>query len=394
MSKRDFYDVLGVAKSASAEEIKKAYRKMAIKYHPDKNPGDKQAEDNFKEAAEAYEILSNAEKKQRYDHYGHAGVGGASGGGGGGYGGGGMNMEDIFSQFGDIFGNGGGGGGSPFDSFFGGGGQQSRGGRRVAKGSNLRIKVKLTLEEIANGTEKKIKVNKQVSCKTCDGTGAKDKSSVSTCKTCGGSGAVRRVTNTILGQMQTSSTCPTCNGSGQQITSKCTVCHGEGTTRGEETISINIPAGVSDGMQLSMSGKGNAAPNGGIPGDLIILIEETPHESLKREGNNVVYDLHVSIIDAALGFSAEVPTIDGKAKIKIEPGTQSGKLLRLKGKGIPEVNSYHRGDEIIHVNIWTPKALSAEERAMLEKLRESPNFKPQPGKNDKSFFEKMKEYFE
>ena len=394
MSKRDFYDVLGVTKSATAEEIKKAYRKMAIKYHPDKNPGDKQAEDNFKEAAEAYEILSNAEKKQRYDHYGHAGVGGASGGGGGGYGGGGMNMEDIFSQFGDIFGNGGGGGGSPFDSFFGGGGQQSRGGRRVAKGSNLRIKVKLTLEEIANGTEKKIKVNKQVSCKTCDGTGAKDKSSVSTCKTCGGSGAVRRVTNTILGQMQTSSTCPTCNGSGQQITSKCTVCHGEGTTRGEETISINIPAGVSDGMQLSMSGKGNAAPNGGIPGDLIILIEETPHESLKREGNNVVYDLHVSIIDAALGFSAEVPTIDGKAKIKIEPGTQSGKLLRLKGKGIPEVNSYHRGDEIIHVNIWTPKALSAEERAMLEKLRESPNFKPQPGKNDKSFFEKMKEYFE
>jgi molecular chaperone DnaJ len=394
MSKRDFYDVLGVAKSASAEEIKKAYRKMAIKYHPDKNPGDKQAEDNFKEAAEAYEILSNAEKKQRYDHYGHAGVGGASGGGGAGYGGGGMNMEDIFSQFGDIFGNGGGGGGSPFDSFFGGGGQQSRGGRRVAKGSNLRIKVKLTLEEIANGTEKKIKVNKQVSCKTCDGTGAKDKSSVSTCKTCGGSGAVRRVTNTILGQMQTSSTCPTCNGSGQQITSKCTVCHGEGTTRGEETISINIPAGVSDGMQLSMSGKGNAAPNGGVPGDLIILIEETPHESLKREGNNVVYDLHVSIIDAALGFSAEVPTIDGKAKIKIEPGTQSGKLLRLKGKGIPEVNSYHRGDEIIHVNIWTPKALSAEERAMLEKLRESPNFKPQPGKNDKSFFEKMKEYFE
>ena len=392
MSKRDFYDVLGVTKSASAEEIKKAYRKMAIKYHPDKNPGDKQAEDNFKEAAEAYEILSNAEKKQRYDHYGHAGVGGASSGGGGGYGGGGMNMEDIFSQFGDIFGNG--GGGSPFDSFFGGGGQQSRGGRRVAKGSNLRIKVKLTLEEIANGAEKKIKVNKQITCKTCDGSGAKDKSSVSTCKTCGGAGAVKRVTNTILGQMQTSSTCPTCNGSGQQITSKCTVCHGEGTTRGEETISINIPAGVSDGMQLSMSGKGNAAPNGGIPGDLIILIEETPHESLKREGNNVVYDLHVSIIDAALGYSAEVPTIDGKAKIKIEPGTQSGKLLRLKGKGIPEVNSYHRGDEIIHINIWTPKALSAEERSMLEKLRESPNFKPQPGKNDKSFFEKMKEYFE
>jgi molecular chaperone DnaJ len=392
MSKRDYYDILGVSKGSSADEIKKAYRKLAIKFHPDKNPDDKSAEDKFKEAAEAYEILSNPEKKQRYDQYGHAGVGAASGGGGG-YGGGGMNMDDIFSQFGDIFG-GGGGGGSPFDSFFGGGQQQSRGGRRVAKGSNLRIKVKLTLEEIANGAEKKIKVNKQVTCKTCDGTGAKDKSSVSTCSTCGGSGAVRRVTNTILGQMQTSSTCPTCNGSGSQITSKCNSCHGEGTVRGEETISINIPAGVSDGMQLSMSGKGNAAPNGGIPGDLIILIEEMPHETLKREGNNIVYDLHVSIVDAALGFSAEVPTIDGKAKIKIDPGTQSGKLLRLKGKGIPEINSYQRGDEIIHVNIWTPKALSSEERDLLEKLRDSPNFKPQPGKNDKSFFEKMKEYFE
>ena len=386
MSKRDYYDVLGVAKSASAEEIKKAYRKLAIKYHPDKNPDDKSAEDKFKEAAEAYEVLSSPEKKQRYDQFGHAGVGGAAGGG---YGGGGMNMEDIFSQFGDIFG----GGGSPFDSFFGGGGQ-SRGGRRVAKGSNLRIKVKLTLEEIDNGAEKKIKVNKQVSCKTCDGTGAKDKGSVSTCKTCGGSGSVRRVTNTILGQMQTTATCPTCHGSGQQITAKCGSCHGNGTVRGEETISINIPAGVSEGMQLSMAGKGNAAPNGGIPGDLIILIEEIPHENLKREGNNVVYDLHVSIPDAALGASVEVPTIDGKAKIKIEPGTQSGKLLRLKGKGIPEVNSYHRGDQIIHVNIWTPKALNSEERALLEKLRESANFKPQPGKNDKSFFDKMKEYFE
>ncbi|CAM4391316.1 molecular chaperone DnaJ [Pedobacter westerhofensis] len=392
MSKRDYYDILGVAKNSSPEEIKKAYRKLAIKYHPDKNPDDHTAEDKFKEAAEAYEILSNPEKKQRYDHYGHAGVGGASGGGGG-YGGGGMNMEDIFSQFGDIFG-GGGGGGSPFESFFGGQQRGGASGRRVAKGSNLRIKVKLTLEEIAHGAEKKIKVNKQVVCKTCDGSGAKDKSSISTCKTCGGNGSVRRVTNTILGQMQTTSTCPTCNGSGSQITSKCTSCHGEGTVRGEETISINIPAGVSDGMQLSMSGKGNAAPNGGIPGDLIILIEEIPHETLKREGNNIVYDLHLSIVDAALGYSAEVPTIDGRAKIKIEPGTQSGKLLRLKAKGIPEVNSYHRGDQIIHVNIWTPKALSSEERSMLEKLRDSPNFKPQPGKNDKSFFEKMKEYFE
>lgn len=384
MAKRDFYDILGVSKNSSADEIKKAYRKLAIKYHPDKNPGDKEAEDKFKEAAEAYEVLSNPEKKQRYDQFGHAGTSA------GGYGGGGhMNMDDIFSQFGDIFG----GGGSPFDSFFGGGGQQ--GGRsRVSRGSNLRIKVKLNLDEIAKGAEKKIKVNKLVVCRTCDGTGAKDRSSVQTCRTCGGAGSVRRVTNTILGQMQTSSTCPTCNGSGTQITAKCDSCHGEGVVRGEETITINIPAGVSEGMQLSMSGKGNAAPNGGIPGDLIILIEEIPHETLQREGNNVVYDLHISFIDAALGASVEVPTIDGKAKIKIEPGTQGGKILRLKGKGVPEVNSYHRGDQLVYVNIWTPKAISKDERELLEKLQSSPNFKPQPGKHEKSFFERMKEYFE
>lgn len=389
MAKRDYYDVLGVTRSSSADEIKKAYRKMAIKYHPDKNPGDKQSEENFKEAAEAYEVLSNPEKKQRYDQFGHAG--GSSSANGGGYGGGHMNMEDIFSQFGDIFG--GGSGGSPFDSFFGGQ-QQTRGGRRAARGTNLRIKVKLNLEEIAKGVEKKVKVNKQVVCTSCDGSGAKDKSSFNTCPTCNGSGAVRRVTNTILGQMQTTSTCPTCNGEGTQITSKCNSCHGEGLMRGEETISINIPAGVSEGMQLSMSGKGNAAPRGGIPGDLIILIEEIPHESLKREGNNVIHDLHISFIDAAIGASVEVPTIDGKAKIKIEPGTQGGKILRLKGKGLPEVNSYHKGDQLIYVNIWTPKALSKDERDMLDKLRESPNFKPQPGKNEKSFFDKMKEYFE
>jgi molecular chaperone DnaJ len=389
MAKRDYYDILGVSKGASEDEVKKAYRKMAIKYHPDKNPGDKEAEEKFKEAAEAYEVLSKPEKRQRYDQFGHAAN--AQSPNGGGYGGGGMDMDDIFSQFGDIFG----GGGSPFESFFGGGRQSgSGGGRRVARGTNLRIKVKLTLEEIANGAEKKIKVNKQVVCKTCDGTGAKDKSAFSTCKTCGGSGAVRRVTNTILGQMQTTSTCPTCNGEGSVITSKCNVCHGDGVVRGEETISINIPAGVSEGMQLSMSGKGNAAPRGGVPGDLIILIEEVPHETLKRDGNNIIYDLHISFVDAAIGTSVEVPTIDGKAKIKIEPGTQGGKILRLKGKGVPEVNSYHRGDQLVHINIWTPKALSREEREMLEKLQGSPNFKPNPGKNEKSFFERMKEYFE
>lgn len=383
MAKRDYYDILGVERKAGADEIKKAYRKLAIKFHPDKNPGDKEAEDKFKEAAEAYEVLSSQEKRQRYDQFGHAGNGA------GGYGGGHMNMEDIFSQFGDIFG----GGGSPFDSFFGGGGQ-TRGGRRVARGSNLRIKVKLSLSEIVNGAEKKIKVNKQVACQACDGSGAKDKSSFHTCNTCGGSGTVRRVTNTILGQMQTTSTCPTCSGEGTQVTSKCAVCHGDGVIRGEETISINIPAGVSEGMQLSMSGKGNAAPRGGIPGDLIILIEEVQHDALKREGHNLIYDLHISFADAALGSSIEIPTIDGKAKIRIEPGTQGGKILRLKGKGIPEVNSYHRGDQLVYVNIWTPKALSREERDLLEKLNSSPNFKPQPGKNEKSFFDRMKEYFE
>jgi len=382
MAKRDYYDILGVSKNAEQAEIKSAYRKLAIKYHPDKNPDNKEAEEKFKEAAEAYEVLSNAEKRQRYDRFGHAGNSGN-----GGFGGGGMNMEDIFSNFGDIF-----GGGNPFESFFGGG--QSRGGRRIVKGTNLRIKVKLTLEEIAKGVEKKIKVNKLVVCKTCDGSGAKDKSSTSTCRTCGGSGSVRRVTNTILGQMQTTSTCPTCNGEGVEITAKCTTCHGEGLVRGEETISINIPAGVSEGMQLSMSGKGNAAPRGGVPGDLIILIEEIPHEVLKRDGINVIYDLYISFVDAALGSNVEIPTIDGKAKIKIDPGTQGGKILRLKGKGIPEVNSYHKGDQLIYVNVWTPKALSQNEREQLENLRESPNFKPQPGKNEKSFFERVKEFFE
>lgn len=381
MSKRDYYDVLGVSKTAEASEIKSAYRKLAIKYHPDKNPGDHEAEEKFKEAAEAYEVLSNPEKRRRYDQFGHAGNSAS------GFGGGGMNMEDIFSQFGDIF-----GGGNPFESFFNGG--RGGGGRRVQRGTNLRVKIKLTLEEIAHGTEKKIKVNKQTSCRTCNGTGAKDQSSYNTCNTCGGSGSVRRVTNTILGQMQTTSTCPTCNGEGVQITAKCTSCTGSGLTRDDENITINIPAGVSEGMQLSMSGKGNAAPRGGIAGDLIILIEEVPHETLKRDGINVIYDLYVNFADATLGTSIEIPTIDGRAKIKIEPGTQGGKILRLKGKGLPEVNSYHKGDQLVYVNVWTPKAVSKEERELLEQLKGSSNFKPQPGKNEKSFFERIKEYFE
>lgn len=385
-AKRDYYDILGVPRNATADEIKKAYRKMAIKYHPDKNPGDKEAEEKFKEAAEAYEILSNAEKRKRYDQFGHQGA--AFGGGrGGGFSGGGMSMDDIFEQFGDIF-----GGHNPFESFFGG--SARGGGRRVSRGSNLRIKIKLSLEEVVKGVEKTIKVNKLVGCQVCKGTGAKDGGAYRTCPTCQGAGSVRRVTNTILGQMQTTSTCPTCHGEGQVITDKCPACSGEGVVRGEETITINIPPGVSDGMQLSMSGKGNAAQRGGIPGDLIILVEEIEHATLKRDGANIVYDLHISFIDAALGTTAEVPIVDGKARIKIDPGTQSGKILRLKGKGVPEINSYKRGDELIYVNIWTPKSLSTEERALLEKLKGSENFKPHPDKKDKSFFERMKEYFE
>jgi molecular chaperone DnaJ len=384
MSKRDYYEVLGVGKSSSADEIKKAYRKVAMQHHPDRNPGDKAAEEKFKEAAEAYEILSDADKKAQYDRYGHAGI---SSNGRGGFGGG-MNMEDIFSQFGDVFGD------DLFGSFFGGGQRRGGGQRsRGIRGSNLRIKLKLTYEEIAKGVTKNIKVKKYVPCATCSGSGAKDKNSIQTCGSCGGSGQVRRVQNTFLGQMQTVTTCPTCNGEGTTITSKCGTCKGEGRVFGEETVNIDIPAGVQEGMQLSIGAKGNAGERGGAPGDLIILIEEEPHKELQREGLNVVYDLHISFTDAVFGIQAEVPTIDGRAKIKIPAGTQSGKIFRLKGKGFPNVNSYEKGDQLVHVNIWTPQHVSAEEKAMLEKLNHSPNFKPDPDKSDKSFFDKMREIF-
>jgi molecular chaperone DnaJ len=379
MAKRDYYEILGVGKNADATEIKKAYRKMAVKYHPDKNPGDHEAEEKFKEAAEAYDVLSNNDKKARYDRFGHQGMGGNQGGG---YYGGGMSMDDIFSQFGDIFGQAG----------FGGFGGQSQ-GRRVQKGSNLRIKVKLNLEEIAKGIEKKIKVNKFVGCKTCSGTGAEKGSSFTTCSTCRGAGRVTRITNTILGQMQTASTCPACEGEGKIIASKCKTCQGDGIMRDEEVISINIPAGVAEGMQLNVAGRGNAAPRGGIAGDLIISIEELEHPELKRDGNNLYYNCYISFIDATLGTSIEIPTLDGKAKFKVDAGTQSGKVYRLRGKGLPEVNSYDRGDLLVDVNIWTPQTLSSEEKESLENLRESPNFAPQPGKKEKSFFERMKEYF-
>lgn len=386
MSKRDYYEVLGVGKSASSDEIKKAYRKVAMQHHPDRNPGDKAAEERFKEAAEAYEILSDADKKAQYDRYGHAGV---SGNGRGGFGGGGMNMEDIFSQFGDIFGE------DIFGSFFGGGQRGARGGQRNRgiRGSNLRVKLKLTYEEIAKGVTKNIKVKKYTVCQTCTGSGAKDKGSVQTCQTCGGSGQVRRVQNTFLGQMQTVTTCPTCNGEGAQITAKCGTCKGEGRVFSEETVSIEIPAGVQEGMQLSISGKGNAGERGGSTGDLIILVEEEPHKELQRDGLNVAYDLYISFSDAAFGIQVEVPTIDGRAKIKIPPGTQSGKVFRLKGKGFPAVNSYEKGDQLIQVNIWTPQNLTPEEKAILEKLGHSPNFKPHPDKNEKGFFDKIREMF-
>ena len=376
MAKRDYYEVLGVSKSASAEEIKKAYRKQAIKYHPDKNPGDKEAEENFKEAAEAYEVLSNTEKRQRYDQFGHAGVGGAAGGGFGG----GMTMEDIFSSFGDIFGG------------FGGFGNRG-GSRHVNKGTNLRVKVKLSLSDMVNGVTKKIKVNKYVSCDVCGGTGAKDSHSYSTCSTCGGSGHVTRIANTFLGQMQTTSTCPSCNGEGKIITHKCSACSGEGVVRKEEIISINIPAGVSEGMQLSVSGKGNAARRGGINGDLLVVIQEEEHEELIRDGNDLIYNLFLSFPEAALGITVAIPTVEGKVKIKIEQGTQPGKILRLRGKGIPEINGYGKGDLLVNVHVWTPKHLSKEEAKILEKLKDSENFIPKPDKKDKGFFERMRNYF-
>lgn len=381
MTKRDYYEILEISKNASDVEIKKAYRKLALKYHPDKNPGDTTAEEKFKEAAEAYEVLRDPDKRARYDRYGHDGVKGMGGGFGGG-----MSMDDIFSQFGDIF-------GEAFGGFGGFGGSRGRSRRRVNRGSNLRVKVKLTLKEILNGVEKKIKVNKFVPCKSCDGTGAEGGGSYSTCSTCHGSGQVTRVTNTFLGQMQTTSTCPQCGGEGQVITNRCNDCGGSGVVKGSEVIPINIPAGVAEGMQLSVSGKGNAGARNGISGDLLVLIEEIPHDELVRDGMNLIYQKYISFPEASLGTTAEIPTIEGKARVKIEPGTQSGKILRLKSKGLPDINSYGKGDLLVNINVWTPKNLSKEEKTMMEELMNSDNFKPNPSRKDKSFFEKMKEYF-
>ncbi|HUS86654.1 MAG TPA: molecular chaperone DnaJ [Bacteroidales bacterium] len=379
MSKRDYYEVLGVSKGASKEEIKKAYRQKALKFHPDKNPGDKHAEENFKEAAEAYEVLSNDDKRSKYDRYGHAGLGGANG-----FSGAGMTMEDIFASFGDIFG----------DAFGGFGGFGGRSRTRANKGSNLRVTVKLNLAEIAEGVEKKIKVNKYVPCKTCGGSGASDSNSYSSCSSCNGRGHVTRVTNTILGQMQSTATCPTCGGEGKTITKKCNSCYGEGIIKDREVIKINIPAGVARGMQMTVSSKGNAARRGGVPGDLLVMIDEEDHTSLIREGNDLIYNLFISVPEAILGAQVEVPTINSRVKIKIEPGTQPGKILRLRGKGLRDVNGYGKGDLLVNVNVWIPRKLNSEEQKTIEKLMSSSSFTPDPGKDDKGLFERMRSYFD
>ena len=383
MTKRDFYEILGVSKTATADEIKKAYRQKAIQFHPDKNPGNKEAEEKFKEAAEAYEILSNPEKRQRYDQFGHSGMNGNAG-----FGGHDMSMDDIFSMFGDIFGGGGFGG---FGGF--GGGSRSRGPRQH-RGSDLRVKVSLTLNEVLNGVEKKIKVKKYVPCTHCSGTGAQGGSSYSTCSTCRGSGHVTRIQNTLLGQMQTTTTCPTCNGEGQIITNKCTHCQGEGVVRDEEVISIKIPAGVGEGMQLNVSGKGNAGRRGGINGDLFVVIQEEEHKELVRDGNNLIYDLFITFPEITLGTTKEIPTVDSKVKVKIEAGTQPEKILRLRGKGLPDVNGYGKGDLLVRVHVWIPKKLNSEEKKMLEKLQTMPGFSGDPDQSDKNIFDKMRDIFD
>ncbi|NLA24633.1 MAG: molecular chaperone DnaJ [Bacteroidales bacterium] len=377
MQKRDYYEILEVSKNASADEIKKAYRKKAIQYHPDKNPDNKEAEEKFKEAAEAYEVLSNEEKRQRYDQFGHDGVRG------GGFSGAGMSMDDIFSQFGDIFSDAFGGFGG-FGSFFGGGGRRG-GQKRVNKGSNLRVRVKLSLEEIMTGVTKKIKVNKYIACSHCNGTGEHNGNASATCSTCNGSGMQTRVTQTILGHMQTSSPCQTCGGEGKVITQKCTHCYGEGVVQGEEIIEIKIPPGVGDGIQLSLSGKGNAARRGGINGDLIVLIEEEEHPDFIRDGSDLLYNLFISVPDAILGNNAEIPTLDGKVKIKIDSGTQSGKIVRLRGKGLPELQGYGKGDLLVRINVYIPSGVNRDDKKTLEKLQASDTFNPKKKAKNKLF---------
>ena len=388
MAKRDYYEVLGVSKNASDDEIKKAYRKLAVKYHPDKNPGNKEAEEKFKEAAEAYDVLSNPDKRARYDQFGHAGMSGAAGNGGpfGGFNGGGMSMDDIFSMFGDIFGGRGGFGGG-----FGGGYSSNQ--QRRFRGSDLRVKVKLNLKEISTGVEKKFKLKKYVQCSHCHGTGAEGNSGTETCPTCKGSGSVIRTQQTILGTMQTRVTCSTCGGEGKIVKEKCKECSGEGIVYGEEVVTVKIPAGVGEGMQLTMSGKGNAGKHNGIPGDLLILIEEEPDKDLIRDEDDLIYNLLLSFPKAALGGTVEIPTVDGKVKVKIEAGTQPGKVLRIRGKGLPSVNGYGTGDLLVNISIYVPETLNKEEKKWLEKMEDSENFEPNVSIKEK-IFRKFKKLFD
>ena len=383
--KRDYYEVLGVSKNATADEIKKAYRKKAVQYHPDRNPGDKEAEEKFKEAAEAYDVLSNPDKRARYDQFGHAGMNGAAGGGAGGFGGfgGGFSMEDIFSQFGDIFGG-----------HFGGGFRSSGGGgRRVNRGSDIRVRVKLTLAEIAAGVTKKLKITKTVACDKCGGTGARDSNSYATCATCNGTGYVTRVENTFFGRMQSQGVCPTCGGTGKVISAPCDKCKGEGTQRGSEVVEIAIPAGVGEGMVLTVAGKGNAPRHGGVNGDLQVVIEEEAHPELLRDGNDLIHNLNIPVTTAILGGTVEVPTVDGRAKIKIAPGTHAGKVLRLGGKGLPDVNGYGRGDILVVVDLTIPSKLNAEERRLVEELSRQPDFQKAESVRNQNIFERMKSFF-
>ena len=384
--KRDYYEVLGVNKNSTPDEIKSAYRKAALKWHPDKWVNGTDAE---KKTAEENSVLSDENKKARYDRYGFAGMDGGSASGGSGFGGfGDFDLNDILnSVFGRGFDFGGG-----FSSFSGFGGGSSRGGTVKQRGSNIRVKVKLNLQEIAHGVKKKIKVSKYVACTHCHGSGSED-GSTETCPTCHGRGQVVQTVNSFFGQMQTASVCPTCNGTGTVIKKKCTHCGGEGIMKGDEIIDIDIPAGVGEGMQLTVRGKGNAGPHNGVNGDLLVLIEEEPHPDFERDESTLIYNLFITIPEAIMGTQAEVPTVDGKVRVKIAPGTQSGKVLRLRGKGLPILNGYGNGDMLVNVNVWVPKKINKKEEELLQQLAQSDNFKPNPTAEEKSFFSKIKDYF-
>lgn len=391
---KDYYDILGVGRSASQKEIKKAYRKQALKYHPDRNPDDQEAEAKFKEAAEAYEVLSDEDKRRRYDQFGHAGVRG-NGGAGAGAGPGFQDINDIFDAFNDIFS---GGGAAGFDDFFGQrrGGGRGRSRRQRRSGSDLHMKLPLTLEEIAEGVEKKVKVKKLMACEACDATGAREGASGHrTCPSCKGAGEIRQVSRTVFGQFVNVQTCPDCRGEGRIIDNPCPECRGEGRLRGEETITVPVPAGVMEGNYLTIRGAGNAGLRGAPAGNLRIEIEEVPHDDFTREGLNIFTDAHISIPDAILGTEIEVPTLKGTARLEVDPGTHAGRVLRMREKGLPEYNGTRRGDQLVRIHVWTPQKVTARERELLEELRGSESFVPKPEEHRprKSFFSRVKDVF-